>query len=107
MGKALAENQPQKLHRESQVRLLDGPLQLDHPVGTLSINGKVQGHPPLGGLSKRWVTNELAIFNNLSPVVELDGERGPGGINFLDVQILVDGWQGDVDLYAAYSDVLK
>ena len=63
-GKAVADNQPQKLHRESQVGLLDGPLRLGQPVGTLSINGQVQGHPPLGGLSQRWLTQELDIFDN-------------------------------------------
>ena len=50
---------------------------------------------------------ELAIFNNFPLVVELGGERGPGGINILIVQIPADGWQGDVDLYTAYSDMLK
>ena len=50
---------------------------------------------------------ESALFNTLQPVVELDGERGPGGINILAVQILANGWQGDVDMYAAYSNVLK
>ena len=49
----------------------------------------------------------MAIFNNLPPVVKLDGERGPGGINILVVQIQVDGWEGDVDLYVVYSDMLK
>ena len=67
----------------------------------------MQDSPPLSGLSKRWLTQELAIFNNLPLVVELSSERGPGGINILVVQIRTDGWQGDVDLYAAYSDVLK
>ena len=67
----------------------------------------MQDHPPLGGLSQRWLMKELAIFNNFPLVVELGGERGPGGINILIVQIPADGWQGDVDLYALYSDVLK
>ena len=49
----------------------------------------------------------MAIFNNLPQVVELGGEKGPGGINILVVQIQVDGWEGDVDLYVVYSDVLK
>ena len=49
------------------------------------------GHPPLGGLYQRWLTQESAIFNNLPPLVELDGERVPGGINILAVQIPVDG----------------
>ena len=80
-GKEVADNQPQKFHCESQ----DVPLQLGHPVGTLSINVQVQGHPPLGGLSQRWLTQELAIFDNLPPVVKLGGERSPVGINILDV----------------------
>ena len=46
-------------------------------------------------------------FYNLPPVVELGGKRGLVGINILTVQILTYGEQGDVDLYAAYSDVLK
>ena len=58
-------------------------------------------------VSQRWLTQELSIFNNLPPVVELGGERGPGGINILVIQILAHGWQGDVDLYVAYSNVLK
>ena len=103
----MADNQPQKLHRESQVGLLDAPLRFSHPVGTLSINKQVQGHPPLGGLSKQWLTQELAIFDNLPLVVELGGERGPVGINILTVQISADGWQWDINLYAAYSDMLK
>ena len=61
----MADNQAQKNRRESQVGLLDGPLRLSHPVGTLSINLQVQRHPPLGGLSQRWLTQELAIINNL------------------------------------------
>ena len=47
-GKAVADNQQQKHCHESQVGILDGPLWLGQPVGTLSINGQVQGHPPLG-----------------------------------------------------------
>ena len=48
-----------------------------------------------------------AILNNFPPIVELDSERSPSGINILAVQKLVDGWYGDVGLYAAYSNVLK
>ena len=81
----MADNQQQKLSHEGQVSLPDGFFRLNYLVGSLSINRLVLSHTPLGGLSKRWVTNELAIFNNLSPVVELDGERGPSGINFLAV----------------------
>ena len=39
--------------------------------------------------------------------IELGIERGPVGINILVVQIPADGWQGVVDLYTAYSDVLE
>ena len=67
----------------------------------------MQVHPPLGGLSQRWLTQELAICDNFPPVVELDGEMGPGGINILVVQIPADDWEEDVNLYAAYSDMLK
>ena len=67
----------------------------------------MQGHPPLGGLSQRWLTEELAIFYNFSLVVKLGGERGPIGIKILPVQIPADGGHGDANLYAAYSDVLK
>ena len=49
----------------------------------------------------------IDLFINFPPIVELGDEKGPGGINILIVQIPADGWQGDVDLYAAYSDVLK
>ena len=84
-GKVVEDNQPQKPRREGQVRLLDGSLRLGHPVSTLSINGQVQGHPPLGGLSQRWLTQELAIFNNLPSVVKLGSERGPISINILAV----------------------
>ena len=35
------------------------------------------------------------------------GERGPVGINILAVKIPMDGWQGDIDVYAVYSDVLE
>ena len=79
----MADNQQQKLHREGQVGLLDGSIRLGHPVSTLSINGQMQGHPPLGGLSQRWLTQELAIFGNLPSVVKLGGEMGPVGINIL------------------------
>ena len=65
------------------------------------------GHPPLGGLSKRWLTQESALFNNLPPVVELGGDRGHSGTNILAVQIPAYGWQGDVDLYVVYFDVFR
>ena len=81
----MADNQPQKLRRESQVGLLDGPLWLSHPVGTLSINGQVQGHPPLGGVAQRWLTQKLEIFDNLPSVVKLGSERGSISINILVV----------------------
>ena len=81
----MVDNQPQKLRREIQVGLLDGPLQLGQLVGNLSINGQVQGHPPLGGLSQRWLTQKLAIFDNLPSVVKLGSERGPISINILVV----------------------
>ena len=70
-----------------KVRLafLMAPFRLGQPVGTLSINGQVQGHPPLGGLSQRWLTQELAIFDNLPPVFKLGDERGLVGINILAV----------------------
>ena len=50
---------------------------------------------------------EFAIFYNLSPVVELSGERGPVGINILAVWIPADGGHGDIDMNATYSDMLK
>ena len=81
----MADNLPQKLRREGQVSLLDSSLLPGHLVSTLSINGQMQGHPPLGGLSQRRLTEELAIFDNLPPVVELGGERGLVGINILTV----------------------
>ena len=84
-GKAVVDNQPPKHHREGQVGLLDGSLRLGHPVNTLSIKRQVQGHLPLGGLSQRWLTQELAIFDNLPSVVKLGGERGLVGINILAV----------------------
>ena len=83
--KAVADNQPQKLRRESQVGLGDGPLRLSYPVSTLSINGQVQDHPPLGGLSQRWLMQKLTIFDNLPSAVKLDSERGPISINILTV----------------------
>ena len=49
----------------------------------------------------------MAIFYCLPPVVKLGGERNAVGINILTVQIPVDGGQGDVDLNAMYSDMLK
>ena len=58
-------------------------------------------------VSQRWLMQESVIFNNLPLIVELGGERGLGGINILAVQILADGWQGDVVLYTAYSYMLK
>ena len=81
----MANNQQQKLRRESQVSLLDGPLRLGHPLGTLSIDRQVQGHPPLGGLSQRWLTQELDIFNNLPSVVKLGSERSPISINIITI----------------------
>ena len=62
----MADNQPQKLRCEGQVGLLDGSLWLGHPVSTLSINGQIQGHLRLGGLSQQWITQELTIFDNLN-----------------------------------------
>ena len=106
-GKVVEDNQPQKPRREGQVRLLDGSLRLGHPVSTLSINGQVQGHPHLGGLYQGWLTRELAIFDNLPPVVKLGGERGPVGINILAVWIPADGRQRDIKLNAMYSDMLQ
>ena len=50
---------------------------------------------------------KFSIFYNLPPVVKLGSEMGPVGMNILAVQIPADGGQGDVDLYAAYSDVRK
>ena len=70
-GKVVADYQPQKHCHEYQVRLLDGSLRLGNTVTTLSINGQVQGHPLLGGLSQQWLTQELAIFDNFPPVVKL------------------------------------
>ena len=84
-GKAVANNQPQKLCREGQVGLLDFSLWLGHLVSPLSINGQMQGHPPLGGLSQRWLTQELAIFDNLPSVVKLGSVRGIVGIYILEV----------------------
>ena len=81
----MTDNQPYELSREGQVSLLDVSLRLGYPVNTLSINRQVQGHPPLGGLSQRWLTQELSIFDNLPPVVKLDGERGPVSINIIIV----------------------
>ena len=71
------------------------------------MNRQVHGHPPLGGLSQPWLMQEFAILYNLPPVVKLGGERGPIGLNILVVQIPADGRQRDVDMYAAYSDMVK
>ena len=60
--------------------LMASSLRIGHPVSTLSINGQVQGHPPLGGLSQK-----LAIFNNLPSVVKLGTQRGPISINILAI----------------------
>ena len=49
----------------------------------------------------------MALFNNFPPVVELGSERVLGGINILSIEVPSDGWQGDVNMYAVYSDVLK
>ena len=77
------DKQPQELRRDSEVGLLDGPLRLNHSIGTLSIYLQVQGYPPLGGLSQRWLAQELGIFNNLSSVVKHGNKRGPSSINTL------------------------
>ena len=103
----MADNQPQKLRREGQIGLLDGFLRLGHPVNTLSINGQMQGHPPLGGLFQRWLTQELDIFDNLPSVVILGSERGPISINILAVWIPTDGRKGDINLNATYPDLLQ
>ena len=87
----MPDNLPQKLRREGQVGLLDGSLRLGHPVSTLSINGQMQRHSSLCGLSQRWLTQELAIFDNLPPVVELGSDWGPININILAIQIPTDG----------------
>ena len=36
-GKAVTDEKPQELHDECEVGLLDGPLRLSDPIGTLSI----------------------------------------------------------------------
>ena len=81
----MANNQPQVLRRESEVGLLDGPLWLSHPVGTLSINLQVQGHPPLGGLSQCLLAQELAILHDLPAIVKLGSVGGPRSICTLAV----------------------
>ena len=81
----MANNQLQKIFRKSQVSLLDGSLWLGNPFSTLSINRQVQGHPPLGDLSQRWLTQELSIFENLPSVVKLGSERGLVSINILAI----------------------
>ena len=53
------------------------------------------------------ITQELAIFDNPSSVVKLDGDRGPIGINILAVYIPADGRQVDINLNATYSDLLQ
>ena len=50
---------------------------------------------------------ELAIFDNLPPVVKLGGERGPVGINILAVWIPADGRQRDINLNATFLDMLQ
>ena len=81
----MTDNQPQELSREGQVSHLNGSLRLCYPFGTLSINRKVQGHPPLCGISQQWLTQKLANFDNFPLVVKIGGERGPVGINILVV----------------------
>ena len=61
------------------------PVSADNIHNSQSINRQVKGHPPIGGLSQQWLTQELAIFDNLPLVVELGGERGPVGINILAI----------------------
>ena len=84
-GKALADNQQIELSGEGEVSLLDGSLRLCYPVGTLSINRQVQGHPSLCGFSQRCLMQELAIFYNLPPLVEHCSERGLVDINIVPV----------------------
>ena len=84
-GKALEDNQPRELSGEGEVSLLDGFLRLCYPVGTLSINRQVQGHPSPCGFSQRCLMQELAIFYNLPPIVKHGSERGLVDINIVPI----------------------
>ena len=76
----MTDEQPQELCCEREVGLLDGPFWLSDPIGTLSIYGQVQGHPPLGGLSQCWLAQELSILYYLPAVVKLGSDGGPSSI---------------------------
>ena len=102
----MADYQPQKHGRECQVRLLDGSVRLKYPISNLSIKRQVLVSPPLGGFSQLCLTQELSIFNHFPLVVELGGERIPGGINILAISIRTNGWKGDVYLLVVDSDVI-
>ena len=67
----------------------------------------MQGHLPLGGLSQRWLTQELASFNKLLSVVKLRRDTGLSSINTLALYKPVDGRQRNIDLNAPYTDLLQ
>ena len=50
---------------------------------------------------------KLAIFDYFPAVVKLGGKRGPVGINILTVEISTNGRQGDINLNATYTDIIK
>ena len=58
-------------------------------------------------VSQCLLTQELAILHYLPAVVKLGSEGGPSSINTLALLKPADGWQGNVNLYALYSDLLQ
>ena len=54
-------------------------------AATITIYGNVLSYPPLGGISHHRITLEMALLNQLPPLVKLEGKRILGSININSV----------------------
>ena len=105
-GKAETEEQPQELCDEREVGLLDGPLWLSDPIGTLSILTDVRPS------TSWWSLSVLARARTVHPLLSTSysqtrSDGGPRSICTLAVEEPVDRWQGIVNLHAPDSNLLQ
>ena len=101
----MSEHYPKKHGFEGEVSLLDTFLGLHYPIGSLTIIRLC--NPLLGGLSQLWLMLEPAMFNQLAPIVKLDGERCPIGINICAIEKPADVHQANINQLAAESNVIQ
>lgn len=68
------ENQkPDELGVKCEVGLLDNASGVQHPVYALTVYGFVLGNPPLRGLSRILLLLKMALLNNVTPILKLEG----------------------------------